>query len=83
MTRYQEEIARRVRKAAAKRDINCVVYVSDFSRFDAGREWNPEPIEIVFDYRRGDKFEDLESVLSKYSRVVKGVGVTATAYYVS
>ena len=81
-TMYQREIERRVLKAMKDRDRKCVVYVSDFSGFDAGKEWEPEPIEKIFDYRDGDRYEDLHGVLDGFSRVEKEQGVTATTYYV-
>lgn len=82
MTNWQAECARRTREAIRNRKNVVVVFTADFAGFDAGREWEPEPIEQIFSTRDGDNLENLESVLAKYKRVHKEDEYTYTAYFV-
>lgn len=82
MTPWQEECARRTAEAVRNRENNAAVYVADFTKFDAGKAWNPEPIEEVFCTWKGDDINELENVLSKYERVHKAKTTTTVDYYV-
>lgn len=82
MTNYQMECARRAREAMKNRNSNVFVYTADFSGFDAGEDWEPEPIDEIFSTRNGDKLEDLEGLLAKYERVHKEEQRTYIEYFV-
>ena len=82
MTNWQAECARRTREAIRERKNTVVVFTADFAGFDAGTEWEPEPIEQIFSTRDGDDLGNLESVLAKYERVHEEEQRTYIAYFV-
>lgn len=83
MTSYQRELERRAREASMnhRRSHDSIVYEADFTGFDAGEDWEPEPTNKVFDYRDGDTLEQLGALLAKYERVYKDED-DVTVYYV-
>lgn len=83
MTNYQMVCENRAREAAKnhRRNHDSIVFEADFTGFDAGEDWEPEATKKVFDYRNGDKPEQLEALLARYTRVYKDED-DVTVYYV-